>query len=173
MKSVPLAKTSVPKMAETTENWYEIDATDLVLGRLATRVANLLRGKHQPTFSPHVATRNHVIITNADKFAVTGNKREAKTYYTHSTRPGSLTERSLAEQLERRPLLPLQKAIERMLPDNKLRAVWMTHLHLYQGAEHPHQAQQPIKISLESRFAAQGQDDKHVPNGREGVGLDG
>lgn len=142
------SKTVVLKPAEMVEQWYQIDATGLVLGRLATRLATVLRGKHEPSFSPHVATKNHIIVTNADKFAVTGNKREAKMYYTHTSRPGSLKERTLAEQLTKRPTLPLEKAVERMLPDNKLRAVWMTHLHCYADDAHPHQAQQPVTLEI-------------------------
>lgn len=149
-------KTPVTKPAEQTEQWYEIDAKDVILGRLSTRVAMLLRGKHQPTFSPHVATRNHVIITNAARVKVTGNKLEAKTYYTHTSRPGSLKERTLGEQLDKRPTYPVQKAIERMLPDNKLRRIWMTHLHLYADAAHPHAAQKPTKVAINGTVSENG-----------------
>lgn len=156
MSPLKTHKTIVAKPQESPEQWYVIDAADLILGRLATRLATVLRGKHQPTFSPHVPTRNHVIVVNADKFSVTGNKRDAKMYYTHSGRPGSLKERTLAEQLTRRPAFPLQKAVERMLPDNKLRAVWMTHLHLYATPDHPHRAQQPQPLSLNDRGGRDG-----------------
>lgn len=140
-------KTPQPKQAEATEKWYVIDATDHILGRLATRVATVLRGKHEPTFAPHVPTKNHVIIINAERIAVTGSKLEDKLYRTHSTRPGSLKERSLGEQLEKFPTRPVEDAIRRMLPDNKLRSIWMNHLHVYAGAEHPHQAQQPEELN--------------------------
>ncbi len=142
-------KTSVPKPAESPEQWYVLNANEAVLGRLATKVATLLRGKHQPTFAPHVPTNNHVIITNAAHIRVTGNKLEAKRYYRHSGRPGGLKSRTLAEELERHPARPVEKAIERMLPDNRLRAIWMRHLHVYPGAEHPHQAQQPAEVGLD------------------------
>jgi large subunit ribosomal protein L13 len=137
----------IPQQARA-EQWYVIDAKDQVLGRVATRVATLLRGKHESTFSPHVPAKNHVIIVNAAAFRVTGAKMTDKMYYRHSSRPGSLKERTLEEQLERRPLFPLQKAIERMLPDNRLRAIWMNHLHLYESSEHPHAAQQPQEVTL-------------------------
>ncbi len=137
----------IPQQART-EQWYVLDAKDQVLGRVATRVATLLRGKHEASFSPHVPAKNHVVVINAAAFRVTGNKLSDKMYYRHSGRPGSLKERTLEEQLARQPLLPMQKAIERMLPDNRLRAVWMNHLHLYENAEHPHVAQKPEEISL-------------------------
>lgn len=151
-----LQKTATPNQADMSEQWYHLDATDMVLGRLSTRVATLLRGKHEPTFAPHVPTKNHVVITNAAKVRVTGNKLAAKMYYTHSSRPGSLKERNLAEQLEKRPTYPVEKAIERMLPDNKLRRIWMTHLHVYPAADHPHQAQKPVTVSIEGTVASSG-----------------
>ncbi len=141
--------TRQPKPAELREHWYAVDAEGLILGRLATQVATILRGKHEPTFAPHVATKNHVIITNAHKIKVTGNKLEAKLYYRHSGQPGALKERTLAEQLVKQPTRPVEDAIRRMLPDNKLRAVWMTHLHVYAGNEHPHQAQQPQELVVD------------------------
>jgi large subunit ribosomal protein L13 len=146
------AKTPQPKKETIAEQWYVVDAKDQVLGRLATTVANLLRGKHQPTFAPHVATNNHVVIINADKFAVSGTKRETKMYRRHSTRPGSLQERNLEETLKRVPTRPVEMAIERMLPVNRLRAVWMNHLHVYIGADHPHQAQQPQVVAIDAKL---------------------
>lgn len=143
------AKTPVTKPNEVAEQWYVLDAAGVILGRAATRIATLLRGKHEPTFTPHVPGRNHVIVINAGRFEVTGNKREDKKYYRHGRRPGTLRERSLAEQLERHPTRPLEDAVRRMLPDNRLRQVWMNQLHLYPGSDHPHDAQKPTKVGFD------------------------
>lgn len=149
VQSLTKTKTSVPKPAESAEQWYVLDADGQILGRLSTAVAGLLRGKHQPNFAPHVPTNNHVIIINAATIRVTGNKLEDKRYHRHSGRPGGLKSRTLAEELERHPTRPVEKAIERMLPDNRLRAIWICHLHVYEGAEHPHLAQQPTEVGLD------------------------
>ncbi len=139
--------TPVPKPQDIAEQWYLIDADGQVLGRLATQIATLLRGKHQPTFTPHIPTNNHVVVINAAKVAVTGDKADSKQYYRYGRQPGSLRARTLAETLERFPQRPLELAVRRMLPDNKLRRVWLNHLHVYAGPEHPHTAQQPAEVS--------------------------
>lgn len=139
--------TSSPKPAELTEQWYLVDAKGRVLGRLATVIATLLRGKHQPQFAPHVPGQTHVVVINAAQVTVTGNKLEAKQYYRHSGKPGNLQSRNLGEEMKRHPTKPLEKAVFGMLPTNKLRSVWMNHLHVYPGADHPHQAQKPEEIT--------------------------
>lgn len=141
-------KTAIAKPSEIAERWLVIDAKDQILGRLSTRIATLLRGKDRPDFSPHQAGNTHVIVLNAGAFKVTGTKLETKTYYRHGERPGSLRSRTLADELERHPTRPLERSILRMLPDNRLRAVWRNHLHLYEGADHPHEAQQPKQVAL-------------------------
>ena len=143
------AKTPTLKAAEQTERWFVIDATDQVLGRLATQAATLLRGKDRADFTPHVAGRTHVIVLNAEKVAVTGQKLDQKRYYRHSGRPGSLKSRTLAEQLAKDSRVPVEKAIVGMLPKNKLQDVWRNQLHVYAGTEHPHEAQQPHAVKLE------------------------
>jgi large subunit ribosomal protein L13 len=134
------------KPAEAAERWYIIDATDQILGRLATQAATLLRGKDRADFTPHVAGQTHVIVINAEKVAVTGQKLEQKRYYRHSGRPGSLKSRTLAEQQAKDARVPLEKAIVGMLPKNKLQDVWRNHLHVYVGSEHPHEAQKPQEV---------------------------
>lgn len=135
------------KPDQLTERWFIIDAKERILGRLATQAAVLLRSKDQPTFSPHQAGDTHVVVINAAGVRVTGAKLEQKKYYRHGGRPGSLKERTLAEQLERDPTKPIETAIRKMLPDNKLRAVWMNRLHVYPSDEHPHQAQKPQEVA--------------------------
>jgi large subunit ribosomal protein L13 len=120
-----------------------IDAEDVVLGRLATEVATLLRGKHKPTFAPHADTGDFVIIVNAEKVALTGNKREQKFAYRHSGYPGGLRKRSFGEMLDTRPERLLEKVVKGMLPKNKLGRAQAKKLKVYAGPEHPHAAQQP------------------------------
>lgn len=134
------------KPADAAERWYVIDATDQILGRLATRAATLLRGKDRADFTPHVAGKTHVIVINAEKVAVTGQKLEQKRYYRHSGRPGSLKSRTLAEQQAKDARVPVEKAIVGMLPKNRLQDVWRKQLHVYVGAEHPHEAQKPQEV---------------------------
>lgn len=140
-------KTTVPKPPELAERWLILDATDAVLGRLATVTATLLRGKDLPNFTPHLAGRTHVVIVNAAAVRVTGDKLNQKTYFRHGGRPGSLRHRTLGEQLRRDPTVPIREAVRRMLPDNKLRQVWLNHLHVYPGPEHDHAAQQPVEVT--------------------------
>jgi large subunit ribosomal protein L13 len=120
-----------------------IDATDVVLGRLASQAATLLRGKHKPQFAPHVDTGDFVIVINADKVALTGNKRETKMTYRHSGYPGGLTTRSIGDQLDKRPDRVVERAVKGMLPKNTLGRKQLSKLKVYAGADHPHAAQQP------------------------------
>ena len=135
-------KTFTPKPADLTHDWYVVDATDVVLGRLATQVADLLRGKNKPTYAPHADSGNFVIVINADKIALTGNKM-GKELYSHSGRPGGLRRDSYAELLEKKPERIIMAAVKGMLPKNKLAKVQLDRLRVFRGAEHPHTAQQP------------------------------
>lgn len=141
-------KTPVLKAGEQVERWFVIDATDQILGRLATRVATLLRGKDRADFTPHLAGRTHVIIVNAERVAVTGQKLDQKRYYRHGRRPGSLRSRTLAEQQQKDSRVPVENAVVGMLPKSRLQSVWRNRLHVYAGAEHDHQAQQPTEVKL-------------------------
>ena len=144
-------KTFTPKPADLTHDWYIIDATDVVLGRLATQVATLLRGKNKPTYAPHADSGNHVIIINADKIALTGNKM-GKELYSHSGRPGGLRRDSYAELLANKPERIIKAAVKGMLPKNRLSKVQLDRLRIFRGAEHPHTPQQPqVSRSLRSR----------------------
>lgn len=136
-------RTYSPKAGELTHEWYVIDATDVVLGRLASQAATLLRGKHKPTFAPHVDGGDFVIIVNADKVALTGSKREQKKAYRHSGYPGGLKATTYAELLETDPRRAVEKAVKGMLPHNKLGRQVIKKLKVYSGPSHPHAAQQP------------------------------
>jgi large subunit ribosomal protein L13 len=141
-------RTYSPKPGEVTRTWHVIDAEDVVLGRLATQVATLLRGKHKPTFAPHVDTGDFVIIINAGKVALTGNKRDQKFAYRHSGYPGGLRKRSFGELLDTRPDRLLEKVVKGMLPKNKLGRAQGKKLKVYAGPEHPHAAQQPKPFEI-------------------------
>ena len=132
-----------PKPGDVTRAWHVIDAEDVVLGRLATEVATLLRGKHKPTYAPHVDTGDFVIIVNAEKVALTGNKREQKFAYRHSGYPGGLRKRSFGELLDTKPEMLVEKVVKGMLPKNKLGRAQAKKLKVYAGPQHPHAAQQP------------------------------
>ncbi len=136
-------RTFTPKAGEIAREWFVIDATDVVLGRLASHAATLLRGKHKATFAPHVDTGDYVIIVNADKVALTGAKLEQKKAYRHSGYPGGLRAESYTELLEKRPERAVEKAIRGMLPKNSLGRDQIKKLKVYAGPEHPHSAQQP------------------------------
>ena len=142
-------RTYTPKAAEITRQWHVIDATDVVLGRLASQTAVLLRGKHKPTFAPHVDTGDFVIIVNADKVALTGAKLEQKKAYRHSGYPGGLKAESYQVLLEKNPAKAVEKAVRGMLPKNSLGRQQLTKLKVYAGSDHPHAAQkpQPFEIS--------------------------
>ncbi|SEK87723.1 MULTISPECIES: 50S ribosomal protein L13 [Rhodococcus] len=140
--------TYTPKAGDVTRTWHVIDATDVVLGRLAVQAANLLRGKHKPTFAPHVDGGDFVVIINADKVAISGNKRDGKLLYNHSGYPGGLRSRTVGEVLERTPDRLVEKAIVGMLPKNKLGSAIAGKLKVYAGPNHPHAAQQPVPFEI-------------------------
>jgi len=141
-------RTYTPKPADQTRQWYVIDATDVVLGRLAVQTATLLRGKHKPTYAPHMDMGDHVIIINAEKVALTGKKLQNKRAYRHSGFPGGLKSMNYADLLEKNPVLAVEKAVRGMIPKNKLSAVQMSKLKVYRGAEHPHAAQAPKALEI-------------------------
>ncbi|MFN8077749.1 MAG: 50S ribosomal protein L13 [Kineosporiaceae bacterium] len=141
-------RTYTPKPGEIERRWHVIDATDVVLGRLASQVAVLLRGKHKPTFAPHVDTGDFVVIINADKVALTGNKREQKKAYRHSGYPGGLRAVGYTELLDNNPERAVEKAVRGMLPKNTLGRAQLSKLKVYRGAEHPHAAQQPQPFQI-------------------------
>jgi large subunit ribosomal protein L13 len=142
-------RTYSPKAHELQNNWLIIDATDVVLGRLATTAAKLLRGKHKPTFAAHMDNGDYVIIINADKIALTGTKLLQKKAYRHSGYPGGLTATSYAELLEKNPERAVEKAIAGMVPKNTLGRNQLAKLKVYRGAEHPHAAQQPQQYVID------------------------
>ncbi|MEO2131095.1 MAG: 50S ribosomal protein L13 [Microbacterium sp.] len=144
-----MTRTFTPKAGEIQREWLVIDATDVVLGRLASHAAALLRGKHKATFAPHVDSGDHVIIINADKVALTGQKLEKKMAYRHSGYPGGLKAVTYSELLEKNPVRAVEKAIRGMLPKNSLGRQQLSKLKVYVGAEHPHAAQQPKTYTLD------------------------
>jgi large subunit ribosomal protein L13 len=137
-----------PKPGEITRAWHVIDATDVVLGRLASQAATLLRGKHKPTFAPHVDTGDFVIIVNAEKIAVAQSKRDNEFVYRHSGYPGGLRKQSFGELLDTRPDRLLEKVVKGMLPKNKLGRAQGKKLKVYAGPDHPHGAQQPKPFEI-------------------------
>jgi large subunit ribosomal protein L13 len=141
-------KTYSAKPREIEQKWYVVDAQAQTLGRLATRIADVLRGKGKPQYTPHVDTGDFVVVVNAEKIRVTGKKLEQKVYYRHSGYPGGLRERTLAEQLQRRPEEVLRRAVRGMLPKNRLAAVQLGKLKVYAGPEHPHGAQNPVPMEV-------------------------
>ncbi len=141
-------RTYSPKPADITRQWHVIDATDVVLGRLASQTAILLRGKHKPTFAPHVDVGDFVIIINAEKVALTGAKAEQKKAYRHSGFPGGLKATSYTELLAKNPERAVEKAVRGMLPRTTLGRQQLTKLKVYAGSEHPHAAQQPQPFQI-------------------------
>ncbi len=141
-------RTYSPKPGEVARTWHVIDAEDVVLGRLASNVATLLRGKHKPTFAPHVDTGDFVIIVNAEKVVLTGNKRDQAFAYRHSGYPGGLRKQSFGELLDTRPERLLEKVVKGMLPKNKLGRAQGKKLKVYAGPDHPHTAQQPKPFEM-------------------------
>ncbi len=137
-----------PKPGEIERQWHVIDASDVVLGRLATQAATLLRGKHKPTFAPHVDTGDFVIVVNAGKVALTGNKRQTKMAYRHSGYPGGLRAVGYTELLAKRPDRVIELAVRGMLPHNRLGRQLIKKLKVYAGPEHPHAAQQPKPFEI-------------------------
>jgi len=136
-------KTYVANSENRERNWLIVDATGQTLGRLATQIADALRGKRKPEYTPHVDTGDFVVVINAEKIAVTGNKRTEKRYYRHSGYPGGLKSRTLEEMLDRRPEEVIRIAVKGMMPRNRLARKQITKLKVYAGAEHPHEAQKP------------------------------
>jgi len=143
-----MMKTYTAKPREIEQTWYLLDAEGKTLGRLATQIADLLRGKGKPQYTPHIDTGDFVVVVNAERIHVTGNKLEQKLYYRHSGYPGGLRSRTLAEQLARRPEEVIRKAVKGMLPKNKLAAAQLTKLKVYAGPVHPHAAQDPKLLEL-------------------------
>ena len=144
-----MTRTFTPKAGEIQREWLVIDATDVVLGRLASHAATLLRGKHKPTFANHVDTGDFVIVINADKVALTGQKLEQKKAYRHSGYPGGLKSVTYSELLEKNPVRAVEKAVRGMLPKNSLGRQQLSKLKVYAGAEHPHAAQQPTTYTFD------------------------
>ncbi|GGH41110.1 50S ribosomal protein L13 [Microbacterium album] len=144
-----MTRTYTPKAGEAQREWLVIDATDVVLGRLASHAAALLRGKHKATFAPHMDMGDFVIIVNAEKVALTGQKLQQKLAYRHSGYPGGLKSVNYAELLEKNPVRAVEKAIRGMLPKNSLGRQQLSKLKVYAGAEHPHAAQQPKTYTLD------------------------
>jgi len=145
---VPRVPTYSPKASEIQRAWYVVDADGMVLGRLATEVARVLRGKHKPTFTPHLDTGDHVVIVNADKVVLTAGKAERKTVYRHSGYPGGLKAETFAHLLERRPEEAVRRTIRGMLPKTRLGRQMLTKLKVYAGPIHPHAAQQPQPLDV-------------------------
>jgi large subunit ribosomal protein L13 len=143
-----MQKTWNAKTGEVTRNWYVVDAEGQILGRLATRIADTLRGKDKPQYTPHTDTGDFVVVVNAEKIGVTGKKLDEKMYRRHSGYPGGLKERTLREQLQRRPTDVLRKAVKGMLPRNKLARAQLQKLKIYAGPDHPHEAQAPKPLDL-------------------------
>ncbi|HHT68408.1 MAG TPA: 50S ribosomal protein L13 [Firmicutes bacterium] len=141
-------KTYTAKPQEVERKWYVVDADGQTLGRLATQVATILRGKHRPTYTPHVDTGDHVIIINAEKIHLTGNKLQAKRYYRHSGYPGGIKSVTAGEVLNRHPERVIKAAVWGMIPHNKLGRQIIKKLKVYAGAEHPHEAQMPEPLVL-------------------------
>lgn len=143
-----MRQTTMLKPSEVVRQWYIVDATDLTLGRLATQVATVLRGKHKPCYTPNVDCGDYVIIINAEKVKITGDQDEKKFYYSHSLYPGGLRTRSTKVMREKYPVEWVEKAVHGMLPHTKLGDVMRKHLYVYTGSEHPHAAQQPVALEI-------------------------
>ncbi len=144
-------KTWNAKPGEVDRRWYVVDADGQTLGRLATQIADTLRGKTKAEYTPHVDTGDFVVVVNAERIAVTGKKMQDKMYHRHSGYPGGLRSRTLREQLDRQPTEVLRKAVKGMLPRNRLSRAQLTKLKIYAGPDHPHEAQAPQPLPLEGR----------------------
>jgi len=143
-------KTYVATPSDRERSWLVVDATGQTLGRLATRIADALRGKTKPEYTPHIDTGDFVVVVNAEKISVTGNKRADKKYYRHSGYPGGIKERSLQEMLDRRPEEVIRIAVKGMMPRNRLARKQLTKLKVYAGPDHPHTAQKPTPMEIAS-----------------------
>ncbi|MDE0065504.1 MAG: 50S ribosomal protein L13 [Acidimicrobiaceae bacterium] len=151
--------TTAVKAGEIERSWHVVDAQGLVLGRLATEVANVLRGKHKATYSPHLDTGDHVIIVNADKVVLTGDKAEKKMVYTHSGYPGGIRSETFAHKLSRKPEQAVLDAIRGMIPKTRLGRAQIKKLKVYAGPAHPHEAQKPQPLEI-AHAVARGQDEQ-------------
>lgn len=143
-----MKNTYMQKKEEVSRNWYVIDAEDIVLGRLASKAAHILRGKHKPTYTPHVDCGDFVIVVNASKVALTGDKLDKKIYYNHSGHTGGLRERTARTMKENYPVEMVERSVKGMLPKGRLGRQMYKKLFVYEGAEHPHQAQQPTELKM-------------------------
>ena len=141
-------KTPLPKIKDIEKKWYVVDADGKILGRLASQIAAILRGKHKPTFTPHMDMGDNVIVVNAEKVRITGNKFSQKMYYRHSGYPGGIKEISYSEMIKNKPERVITFAVKGMLPHNRLGRALLKHLKVYRGPEHNHEAQQPEKLEL-------------------------
>lgn len=141
-------RTEVAKKETVSHQWFVVDAENVVLGRLATQIANVLRGKHKPVFTPSVDTGDFVVVVNAEKIALTGKKVADKVYYSHSGFPGGIKSATAGELLAKKPEEVIRKAVKGMLPKNKLARHMLKKLKVYSGASHPHEAQQPAQLTL-------------------------
>ena len=141
-------KTIVAKTKEVTRDWYLVDAENQVLGRIATTIANVLRGKNKPTFTPSVDTGDFIVVVNAEKIALTGNKLADKMYYSHSGYPGGIKSITAGKLLDKKPEDIIKHAVKGMLPKNKLARHMLSKLKIYAGSEHPHKAQQPKSLTI-------------------------
>jgi len=148
MRASVASKTYVAKATDRDRGWVLIDANGLTLGRLATQIADLLRGKRKPEYTPHVDTGDFVVVINAEKISVSGNKLKEKMYRRHTGYPGGLRERTLEEMLARRPEEVIRQAVRGMLPRNRLARQQITKLKVYAGSDHPHVAQKPTKLEI-------------------------
>lgn len=143
-------KTYVATPSDRERNWFVLDANGKTLGRLATQIADLLRGKRKPAYTPHIDTGDFVVVINAEKVAVTGNKRAEKRYYRHSGYPGGLRSRTFEQMIERRPEEVIRLAVKGMMPRNRLSRKQLTKLKVYAGPAHPHAAQQPKPMEIDA-----------------------
>src|SRR5919202_2363575 len=155
-------KTHSTTPSEITRDWWLVDADGVVLGRLASEVAKRLRGKHKPNFAPHLDTGDHVVVINASKVLLTGNKIAHKTYYRHSGYPGGLTEVPYSKLMSTRPELAIEKAVKGMLPSNRLGRAMLKKLKVYAGADHPHEAQNPKRLELGQVVAPHNPEQAHT-----------
>jgi large subunit ribosomal protein L13 len=140
--------TFTPKASEIDRTWYVVDAEGLVLGRMATEVARVLRGKHKPIFAPHIDTGDHVVIINADKVVLTAGKAEKKQVFRHSGFPGGIKDQTYADLMEKKPAEAVRRTVRGMLPHNRLGRAQLKKLKIYAGPTHPHSAQQPQVLEL-------------------------
>jgi large subunit ribosomal protein L13 len=143
-------KTYSAKNEDIERNWYVVDATGLTLGRMATQIATILRGKHKPIFTPHVDCGDFVVVVNAEKIHVTGNRLDDKMYHRHSGYPGGLHSKTLRQMLDQHPDRVIELAVKRMLPKNNLGRQMLKKLRVYAGPEHPHEAQQPESLEIQA-----------------------